>query len=187
MPKTINIVTSNPSKFFEIVKTLKQYKVSTKRVNYDIPEIKSEDPEQVIIDKTKKAFQKIKKPVIVDDTGIFFSEYNNFPGTHSRFAYIGLGYKGIFRLISKNNRAFFKTYIGYMDKNLKTPKLFIGMCKGRLIKHKKGKIRPKMPYDAIFIPDGTNVTFSQMGVENKQKYDHRSKAIKKFAKWYVKQ
>ena len=184
MSKNIYLVTSNSSKYFEIKKTLNQQNISLQRIDFDIPEIKSEKIEEVIIDKTLKAYQKTKKPVITDDTGIFFSEYNNFPGTHSRFAYIGLGYKGIFRLLKNNNRAYFKTYIGYMDSSLKTPKLFSGMCKGRLIKKKLGKIRPKMPYDAIFIPDGSKDTFSQMGVENKQKYDHRSKAIKKFAGWY---
>lgn len=186
MPKSIALVTSNPSKYFEISKALKPYEIKTSRVNYDIPEIKSEKIEEVIIDKTIKAFQKAKKPVITDDTGIFFSAYNDFPGTHSRFAFIGLGYKGIFKLLGKNNRAYFKTMVGYMDKSMKKPKLFEGVCCGRLINKKLGKLRPKMPYDAIFIPDGANQTFSQMGVANKQKYDHRSKAIKKFAEWYGK-
>ncbi|MFH1536739.1 MAG: non-canonical purine NTP pyrophosphatase [Patescibacteria group bacterium] len=184
MSKTIYLVTSNSSKYFEIKKTLSKYNISLKRTNFDIPEIKSELLEEVITDKTIKAFNKIKKPVITDDTGIFFTDYNNFPGTHSRFVYMGLGFKGMFKLIKNNNKAYFKTYVGYMDKNLKQPKLFSGVCKGHLITKLKGNIRPKMPYDAIFIPDGSSRTFSEMGVENKQKYDHRSRAIKKFADWY---
>ncbi|MBU0731613.1 non-canonical purine NTP pyrophosphatase [Patescibacteria group bacterium] len=183
--KEIYLVTSNPSKFFEISKTLRDFNIKGKRINYDVPEIKSEEIEEVVIDKALKAYSHAKKPIIVDDTGIFFSHYNNFPGTHSRFVIMGLGFEGIFRLLKGQDRAYFKTMVAYMAPGMKKPKLFSGVCRGHMLTRRRGRMRAKMPYDDIFIPDGDSLTFSQMGVENKQKYDHRSKAIKRFAKWYT--
>lgn len=175
------LVTSNISKYQEIKKVLDQQDVKLKRINIDIPEIKSLDPEEVVIDKVEKAFDIVKKPVFVDDTGIFFAGYKGFPGTHSRFAFATLGFTGLFKLIKHKHPAQFKSYVAYLDKNLKKPKIFVGTCKGNLVRKIKGSRRAKMPYDNIFIPQGETKTFSQLGVAGKQKHDHRSKAVKKLA------
>lgn len=184
--KEICLVTSNPSKFSEITRTLNGSGIRATRVDYDIPEIKSDLIEEVVADKAEKALAYAKKPVIVDDTGIFFTHYNNFPGTHSRFVIMGIGFAGVFRLLKGNDRAYFRTMVAYMAPGIKEPELFSGTCRGRMLTRRRGRMRAKMPYDDIFIPDGADKTFSQMGVANKQKYDHRSKAVKKFAAWYAK-
>ena len=180
------LMTSNFSKYQEIKKVLSPYHIKIKRLNVDIPEIKSLDPQTVIIDKINKAFQIVKKPVMVDDTGIFFQGYQNFPGTISRFIFITLGFKGIFKLIKHHQPAVLKSYVGYLDKTLKNPKIFMGTCRGRLIKKIKGARRTKMPYDNIFIPNKETKTFAELGIEGKQKYDHRSKAVRKLAKYLMK-
>lgn len=181
----IYLVTSNASKYQEIKKILLRYDIIVKRKNIDLPEIKSLDPKEVTIDKAKKAFKIIKQPVFVDDTGIFFSNYKKFPGAISRFVFSTLGYKGIFRLIDNNQKAYFQTYIAYLDGKLKQPKIFIGTCRGKLIRKVAGRKRKKMPYDNIFIPDGEKRTFAELGMVGKQKYDHRSKAIKKLASFLI--
>lgn len=180
------LITSNPSKYQEIKKVLSSSHIKVKRLDIDIPEIKSLDPQTVITDKIQKAFAIIKKPVMVDDTGIFFHGYKNFPGTISRFVFLTLGFKGIFKLITHHQPAVLKSYVGYLDKTLKKPKIFIGICRGKLIKKIKGPRRTKMPYDNIFIPDGEQKTFAEMGISGKQKYDHRSKAVRKLAKYLIK-
>lgn len=181
----LNLITSNSSKYEEIKKVLSDHRIKIKRLNIDIPEIKSLDPQAVVIDKVNKAYQILKKPVIVDDTGIFFQGYLNFPGTISRFIFITIGFKGIFKLIANNQQAVLKSYIGYLDKTLKKPEIFTGACHGRLIKKIKGARRTKMPYDNIFIPHGERKTFAELGVNGKQKYDHRTKAVKKLAKYLI--
>lgn len=183
---TLYLVTSNISKFEEIQKILKNHDIDLLRINIDLPEIKSLDPKEVVIDKIKKAYQIIKQPVIVDDTGIFFNNYNKFPGTISRFIFVSLNYHGIFKLIKNNHQAHFESYIAYLDKELKKPKIFIGSCSGKLTKKIKGVKRKKMPYDNIFIPNGEKLTFSELGINGKQKYDHRSKAVFKLIKFLKK-
>ncbi|MFH0819259.1 MAG: non-canonical purine NTP pyrophosphatase [Patescibacteria group bacterium] len=179
----VYFVTSNVSKYEEISKTLQNYNISILRKDIDISEIKSMDIREVVIDKAKKAFSIIKKPVFVDDTGIFFKGYNNFPGTHSRFIFKTLGFKGIFKLINNQQSACFKSYIAYLDDTMKEPIIFIGICKGYLINKILGPKRKKMPYDNIFIPQREAKTFAELGITGKQKYDHRSKATKKLAQY----
>ncbi len=55
--------------------------------------------------------------------------------------------------------------------------LFEGICKGRIAEKKKGE--NGFGYDAIFIPDGSNKTFAEMEMEEKNLYSHRKKATDK--------
>ena len=182
----LHLITSNVSKYEEIKNVLSAYQIKVKRLDIDIPEIKSLDPQAVIKDKINKAYQIVKKHVIVDDTGIFFKGYKNFPGMISRFVFLTLGFKGIFKLINNNQPAVLKSYVGYLDNSLKQPKIFIGTCPGKLIKRIKGPRRSKMPYDNIFIPSQEKKTFAELGMDGKQKYDHRSKAVRKLVKYLMK-
>ena len=181
----IYLVTSNISKYQEIKKALQKHDIKVKRINIDIPEIKSLNSEAVVTDKAFKAFKIVKKPVFVDDTGIFFKGYKDFPGMLSRFIFLTLGYTGIFKLIVNNHPAYFKSSVAYMDSNLKNPSVFTGFCHGKLIKKIKGARRQRMPYDNFFIPAGEKKTFAQLGIEGKQKHDHRSKAVNKLAKYLI--
>jgi len=183
---TIYLITSNISKYQEIKKVLANFSIKLKRIDIDLPEIKSLAPRQVVIDKVNKAYKIVKKPVIVDDTSLFFSGYNQFPGTISRFIFMTLGFSGIFKLIKNNHSAYFESYIAYLDKKSAVPHIFTGKCQGKLIKKILGKKRTKMPYDNIFIPLGETKTFAQLGVAMKQKYDHRTKAVIKLAKYLTK-
>lgn len=181
----IVLLTSNPQKAHEIGLALQPYGISLQRYALEVDEIQSVDMAAVVTAKVESAYAKIKRPVIVDDTGIFFSGYKQFPGVLSRYAFMTLGFKGLFRLIQPGQRAYFCSYIAYKASAKAKPMLFKGICRGRLIRQLRGRRKPKMPYDNIFIPDGDVKTFSELGVAGKQRYDHRSKAIRKFARYYL--
>lgn len=57
--------------------------------------------------------------------------------------------------------------------------LFSGKVPGRISQKPKGVLRPKLPYDLIFIPEGYEQTFSEMTDEEKNKLSHRGKAFAK--------
>ncbi|EKD75957.1 MAG: hypothetical protein ACD_43C00270G0008, partial [uncultured bacterium] len=107
--------------------------------------------------------------------------YKNFPGAYAKFAFRTLGFKGLFRLVKPGARAYFCSYVAYKASAKAPVKVFRGICRGRLIMQLRGKRKAKMPYDNIFIPNGDHLTFSQMSITEKQRYDHRSKAIRQFA------
>lgn len=181
------VVTSNPQKAKEIKAALQGYGISIRTSAFDIPEIKDLSIERVVIDKAEKAFVHLRRPVLVDDTGIFFVGYQHFPGAYSKFAFQALGFKGLFRLFKPKQRAYFCSYIAYKYSAKVPPVLFRGFCRGRMITQLRGQRKKKMPYDNIFIPDGDTLTFSQMTIVGKQQYDHRSKAVRQFARYYLKQ
>jgi len=181
--KTIYLLTTNPGKVEEIKLHLKKFGIDVVAKDIEIPEIKSDEQEEVAIEKVKFAAKKIKKTVIAEDTGIYFEAYKNFPGTNSRWVFATIGYEGIFKLLEgKNRKACFKTTVGFCEPG-KKPKTFVGICKGEIANKLRGTPHHRLPYDAVFIPEGDEKTFAEMAKDEKAKYSHRAKALEKFAKW----
>lgn len=54
---------------------------------------------------------------------------------------------------------------------------FEGVCKGIILADKKGK--KGFGYDPVFLPLGSNKTFAEMDMEEKNQYSHRKKAMDK--------
>jgi XTP/dITP diphosphohydrolase len=92
---------------------------------------------------------------------------------------------GILRLLEgKNERcAFFRSAVCYCSsKGLL--KSFCGVTKGKISQNIRGS--RGFGFDPIFMPDeNPSMTFGEMPVEEKNKVSHRSRALCKFAKWYV--
>ena len=53
--------------------------------------------------------------------------------------------------------------------------LFTGICKGRIIEQQKGTAG--FGYDPVFIPEGSDKTFAEMSMDEKNKFSHRKKAV----------
>jgi len=73
---------------------------------------------------------------------------------------------------STNRDAQFKTIIS-LQLNGKEYQ-FTGVCKGIITTQERGV--NGFGYDTIFIPEGSNKTFAEMELEEKNKYSHRKKA-----------
>lgn len=56
---------------------------------------------------------------------------------------------------------------------------FEGRVEGTLATEPRGTARPKLPYDAIFIPEGETRTFAEMPEEEKHAMSHRGRAMRK--------
>jgi len=184
--RKIIFVSSNPGKIEEVSKHLKNFGIEVVGKVLELPEVSSDDQEKVAKEKSKHAARVVGKPVITEDTGLYFDAYKNFPGTHPKFIFESIGYEGIFKLLQgKVRKASFKTMVSYCEPG-KEPKVFAGICKGTITSEAKGESHPRLPYDSIFIPDGDTRVFAEMTKEEKAKYSHRAKAIEKFAKWFNK-
>jgi len=55
--------------------------------------------------------------------------------------------------------------------------LFEGICNGRIIRERRGS--KGFGYDPVFIPDGSDKTFGEMEMEEKDRFSHRAKATQK--------
>ncbi|EHP87588.1 XTP/dITP diphosphatase [Methanotorris formicicus] len=182
--KTIYFATGNPNKVKEaniILKNLEDIKIEQIKMPY--PELQG-TLEEVAEFGAKYVYEKIKKPVIVEDSGFFVEALNNFPGTYSKYVQETIGNEGILKLLEdkENRNAYFKTVIGYCDEN--GVKLFKGIVKGRV----SDEIRSKgygFAYDSIFIPEGEDRTFAEMTTEEKSEISHRKRAFEEFKKFLL--
>lgn len=117
-----------------------------------------------------------------DDTGLEVSALNGEPGVYSA-RYAGEhcnandNMNKLLNALGKkpNRTAQFKTVIALHLNN--TLEVFTGICKGEIIKTKRGE--SGFGYDPIFQPIGYGQTFGEMELELKNRIGHRGKAVNK--------
>ena len=178
--KTLTFVTGNEKKLQEASDILSPLGITIKSCSCSLEEIQSDSPEEVVIDKAQRAFNKIGKALIVDDTALFIDGYENFPGTYTKAMARLLGAKGLDRLIDENHRATFTSYICYYDEK---PKLFKGSWHGTLLKGKALQ-SSQWPFNSMFLPDDAKVVLSEMPWAERVKKSHRYKALTELAKYF---
>ncbi|MFZ8908233.1 MAG: RdgB/HAM1 family non-canonical purine NTP pyrophosphatase [Nitrosopumilaceae archaeon] len=179
MPQSFDLffASSNNHKFKEAKNILEEFGIHLGFFRCNLEEIQSDSLKEIAKHKATQAFEKLKKPVIVEDDGLFIDSLNGFPGPYSSYVFKTIGNKGILNLLKQKRRANFVSIISYHDKNLQ--KYFDSKANGTISKKIIGK---GWGYDPIFIPSNYKKTFAQL--ENKNKVSHRFKALKKFASWY---
>jgi len=130
----IYYITGNNSKFLEAKEIMKDSEVVLEQKDLKIQEIKSLEQEKVLLGKAREAFKQLKKPLIIDDVGIYFEEYPKFPGTFTKFLFEAIGFEGIEKLLAgKNRNAYFRILLCYKD--TKSEKVFEGILKGKIIEN----------------------------------------------------
>ncbi|RLG20016.1 non-canonical purine NTP pyrophosphatase, RdgB/HAM1 family [Candidatus Micrarchaeota archaeon] len=174
-------LTGNQHKFAEAKSILKAYDVKISPLNLNIEEIRSESCARVAEASAQSAYERARKPLFLEDAGLFVKALNGFPGTYSSWAFSRLGNKGLLRLMRgvENRSAKFVSAIAYVDS--KGVRTFTGACEGEIALSARGK--KGFGYDPLFIPKGSRKTFAQ-DAELKKQLSHRRKALEKFAHWY---
>ncbi|HZF00945.1 MAG TPA: non-canonical purine NTP pyrophosphatase [Methylomirabilota bacterium] len=144
--------------------------------------------------------------VLADDSGLKVDALNGAPGVHSaRFAAMDSGKPGnssdadnnskLLRLLEKvpaeKRTARFRCVIALttvptarvesaspvcFSDEFET-QIFDGVCKGKIILQPRGK--NGFGYDPLFVPEGCEQTFAELGDEEKNKISHRAKALEK--------
>ena len=171
-------VSSNSHKYRESKTILDSLGIRLGFLKSNLKEIQSNSLDAIAIVKARDAFSKFKKPVIIEDDGLFIDSIDGFPGPYSSYVFQTVGSKGILNLLKNNRKAKFISVITYCDKtNLQ---LFKGKLDGRISKVQKGR---GWGYDPIFIPNNSKKTFAE--INNKNEVSHRYKALKKFSNWYL--
>lgn len=176
-------VTSNKHKFVEVSKILgEEYSIKVKQENFLFRELESISLSEIAIDKARQAFREFSQPLIVEDTGVYFKAYKSFPGTQPKRVFEGIGYGGIFMLLSgKNRKAFFHTCMCYIDQ--KTIRTFEGKLHGAITKRVVPPKKLEMPYDMIFVPKGERRAIVKMAAEEKNVLSHRGKVTRMLGAW----
>jgi XTP/dITP diphosphohydrolase len=126
--------------------------------------------------------------VFADDTGLEIEALNGLPGVHSaRFAGEAKDSSAnIAKVLSmlggiSNRKARFKTVIALVFENKEY--LFEGIVNGTIIDEKRGN--EGFGYDPVFIPDGSDLTYAQMPLSEKNKISHRAMAFEKLKEFLL--
>lgn len=173
------LVSSNKGKLREFEQILNEENLSEieiKNIELELEEIQAVEIEEVIKPKAKKAFQKINKPVIVEDTGLFIEELNGLPGALTKLFLERIGNEGICNLITNNRKAMAKTIITYFDG--KDYNFFEGKISGCITKCPTTS--EGFGWDPIFIPENYENTFAELSPSQKNKISMRKIALEKF-------
>ena len=180
MNKKIYFVTTNKHKVQEVKEILKGYALEIEQLNEEYAENHDESLEKIVENAVKELARKLEKPVVIEDTGLFFEAYAGFPGALPKFVFNSLGFQGIFKLLQGENRkAYFKTVVGFCEPG-QEPVLFSAKMEGEITEEVFDKDKDLMPYDHIFQPEGKTKTISGMSLKEKNEFSQRAKAFRKF-------
>jgi XTP/dITP diphosphohydrolase len=135
------------------------------------------------IEKASTIFSLTNKDCFSEDTGLEVEALNGEPGVKSaRYAGEGRSFEdNIEKLLltlkgHKNRNARFRTVICAIVDG--TQYLFDGICNGHILESAMGN--KGFGYDPVFVPEGSDLSFAAMGMEEKNKFSHRKKAMDKF-------
>lgn len=175
---TIAFVTTNKHKFAEATEALRPYGVALEHVIMEYAENHDASLEDIAREAASVLARQLERPVIVEDTGLFFEAWPGFPGALPKFVFNTLGYKGIFKLLEGGSRrARFKTVVGYGRPGRKAD-CFEGIMKGTITEQVFDLDIDVMPYDRIFVPDGQTQVISRLALAQKNEFSQRGQAFR---------
>ncbi len=152
-----------------------------KIADIQIDEAQSMDLEYVSRKKAQAAFDVLKKPVIVDDVGLFIDSLKGFPGPFAKFVLETMGVDGLLVLLKNetNRKVIVKSGVAYHDgENIH---YFEGEVQGTLAIEQRGD--EGFGFDPVIIPDGETKTYAEMGIEGKNRISHRRRALDKLREY----
>lgn len=145
----------------------------------EIPETQ-ETIEGNALQKAHYIYKKFGIDCFADDTGLIVESLNGAPGVYSA-RYAGEdcnAEKNIQKLLQDlenkpNRKACFKTVAALILDGKEY--LFEGKISGQILMEKRGI--GGFGYDSVFLPDGYDLSFAEMGMELKNKISHRALAM----------
>ena len=190
---SIIFATNNQNKVEEVRAVLgSRFNIITLKeagIDIDIPE-PHDTLEANASEKSKTIFEITKQNCFSEDTGLEVEALNGEPGVKSaRYAGEERSFddnidKLLFNLKDISNRkAQFRTVLSLILENEEY--LFEGICRGSITTTRSGI--KGFGYDPVFIPDGSEKTFAEMNMEEKNKFSHRKKAMEKLINFLKKE
>lgn len=186
--KVVFFATGNINKFNEARSILSPYGISIGMLRMKGDEIQSDNLKEIAETSARNAYNRTKLPIFVEDAGLFIEALSGFPGPYAAYVYKTIHNSGILKLMENivERNAKFKSVIAYSDQTLCEPECFWGESKGEITQTER-KPQGKFPFgfDPIFQPIGSNKSFAEMTILEKNGFSHRAMAIRKFAEWYI--
>ena len=150
-------------------------------IDIDIPE-PHDTLEANATEKSSTIYKLTNEAVFSEDTGLEVHALGGAPGVKSaRYAGEGRNMQhNIDKLLAElkdkpSRTAQFRTVVSLIIDGKEYQ--FEGICKGHITHEMDGS--NGFGYDPVFIPEGSNATFANMDIAEKNKFSHRKKAVQK--------
>lgn len=168
----LTFITSSANKLAEVERILGR---PLAREALALEEIQAIELEPVVRHKARQAYAQLRRPVLVEDTGLAFAAWNGLPGALIKWFLSALGPEGICRLLrgETNRAASATTLFAYCDGT--DCRVFAGTVAGAIPESPRGI--NGFGWDAIFQPLGSERTFAEMTSEEKDRFSMRRLAL----------
>jgi non-canonical purine NTP pyrophosphatase (RdgB/HAM1 family) len=174
----ILFVTGNKNKLKEVQKIMPE----VEGLDLDLDEIQELDHRKVLEHKLEEA--KKHRPnvsLMVEDLSLEIDGMNGLPGPLIKWFLKSIGINGVCKMAKMfgNQEAMARLTFGFTDSNGEN-KYFEGIINGKIVEPRG---ESDFGWDPIFVPDGFDKTFAEMGTEEKNKISHRRKALDKLKEY----
>lgn len=171
----ILFVSRDTQKIAEAERILRPFGVQVHGIEEGIEEIQTPSLCKLVRHKLLQAFQKVRRPVMVEHTALYLRCLNGFPGGLAQSFWKTLGPDRFVRLFGSQEDP------GMLARTI------VGHCDGRKIFYASGTLRGRIApesrgtagfgWDCVFIPEGHDQTLAEMPPEMKDELSMRRKAL----------
>lgn len=189
MIKQIIFATNNAHKLSEVQAVLgDRFRLVTLAECGITEEIPEDAPtlEGNALQKARYVHERTGADCFADDTGLEVDALDGAPGVHSaRYATDGHDFAANNRLLLRNladaadRSAHFRTVIALILDG--SEYLFEGRVDGRIAESEAGC--GGFGYDPLFVPEGFDKTFAEMGADEKNAISHRGRAVRRLVEF----
>jgi len=174
----IYFVTGNKNKLKEVQMIMPE----VEGLELDLTEIQELDHKQVVEHKLMEA--KKNKPglnLMIEDLSLEIDGMNGLPGPLIKWFLKSVGKNGLYKMAKMfgNQKATATELLGYVDNSGKIV-YFEGKVEGTIVEPRG---ESDFGFDPIFVPNGQDKTYAEMGTEEKNKISHRRIALEKLKKF----
>lgn len=143
-------------------------------VTIDLPELQSLDLHEVLRAKGEAAWQRVRRPLVVEETGLELAALNGFPGPLVKWMLQAIGSEGIAQLAQRagDTRATARCLLLYRDDERSV--VSEGITTGHLVLPARGD--SGFGWDPVFQPDGHELTYGELAEAQKDAVSHRGRA-----------
>ncbi|MBI2147197.1 non-canonical purine NTP pyrophosphatase [Candidatus Woesearchaeota archaeon] len=180
----VAFITSNEGKAAEVRAMMRPTLIDI--IKLTLPEVQGES-EFIAREKAKYACAELQRPVFVDDTQLCFSAWDGLPGPYISSFIKRLGPLKLYHLLDGQQDKAVNAVctIAYCEPG-KDPVLFVGEVYGTLVPPRRNTDRTdaeSFGWDPIFQPMGSERTFGEMSLAEKNRVSHRGLAVQKFKEY----
>ena len=164
------LVTGNPDKRAEAERILG---FAVDCVPLDLPEPQSLDLIEVLGAKGAEAFRQLRRPVVVEETGLELAALNGFPGPLVKWMLAAIGPAGIARTALALGDARVTARCALLWSDGEREVIGEGTTEGTLVEPRGAG---GFGWDPAFLPGGERCTYGELPAADKDRLGHRGRA-----------